>query len=296
MTSTNPLPENPQMHIKKPARREILDYLLLRGMPFYGKQDLINFLNRVWDLSEMPSHDYRYKTAEGDISTHMGFRDWDDDYLLASRLNLLGCDDSLFLRFLEQTLHPLVIDEPDVVAEALSTYNKLLAGSGYRLESRTATSGKKVFYKARTIDKVEPGSDIEVYEVVLSYAGEDRQYVEAVAEFLKGRGVSVFYDRFEEVSLWGKDLTEYLDKVFRGSARFCVMFISQYYAEKAWPTYEKRSAFAKAIENREEYILPGRFDDTQVPGLRPTIVYVDLGVKTPEELGRMVLQKLGRIV
>jgi hypothetical protein len=134
----------------------------------------------------------------------------------------------------------------------------------------------------------------EAYEVVLSFAGEDRKYVDRVAEILRTNGVSLFYDDYEEATLWGKDLNEHLHKVYSGSARYCVMFISKHYAEKVWPTLERRSAFEKAVEAKDEYILPARFDDTEIPGLRKTVKYVDLRTKTPEELATLTLKKLGR--
>ncbi|HKF37767.1 MAG TPA: hypothetical protein VKB35_12810, partial [Ktedonobacteraceae bacterium] len=68
------------------------------------------------------------------------------------------------------------------------------------------------------------------------------------------------------------------------------------YADKAWTNHEKRSALAKAIIEKREYILPARFDHTDIPGLPRTTVYVDLSNKAPEELGKMILQKLGRLV
>jgi hypothetical protein len=68
--------------------------------------------------------------------------------------------------------------------------------------------------------------------VVLSFAGEDRKYVEQVAELLNVNDVPLFYDDYEEAWLWGKNLTEHLHTVYGGSARFCVMFISKHYAEK----------------------------------------------------------------
>jgi hypothetical protein len=37
------------------------------------------------------------------------------------------------------------------------------------------------------------------YDVALSFAGEDRHYVEQVAEILKRKGISVFYDKYEEI-------------------------------------------------------------------------------------------------
>lgn len=48
------------------------------------------------------------------------------------------------------------------------------------------------------------------YDVALSFAGEDRDYAGQVAEQLVELGVTVFYDRFEQVNLWGKDLAEHL--------------------------------------------------------------------------------------
>jgi hypothetical protein len=54
------------------------------------------------------------------------------------------------------------------------------------------------------------------------------------------------------------------------------MFISADYAEKVWTRHERRSALARVIEEGGDYLLPARFDDTELPGLRPTTAYVDL--------------------
>jgi hypothetical protein len=131
------------------------------------------------------------------------------------------------------------------------------------------------------------------YDVSLSFAGEDREYVDHVARLLKEQGVKVYYDKFELTDSWGKDLAIHFDVIYRRSARFAIPFISKHYKEKIWPNHELRSIFARAIENNEEYILPVRFDDTEMNGLRPTIGYIDLRNTTPEELANMVLRKLG---
>ena len=130
------------------------------------------------------------------------------------------------------------------------------------------------------------------YEVVLSFAGEDREYVDKVADFLRKSGVKVFYDKYEEVELWGKDLSEFLGKVYGESARYCVMFISKHYADKVWTNHEKRHALARALNEKKEYILPARFDQTSIEGLSTTVAYVDLSRKAPYELGEMILLKL----
>lgn len=132
------------------------------------------------------------------------------------------------------------------------------------------------------------------FDIALSFAGEDRPYVEKVAEFLKTKNIQVFYDLFEEANLWGKDLAVHFDDIYRNKASYCVIFISKYYVPKVWPKMERRSAFARALSD-EGYILPVRFDDTEIPGLPPTIHCIDLRQKTPTELIELIIQKLKKI-
>jgi hypothetical protein len=54
------------------------------------------------------------------------------------------------------------------------------------------------------------------------------------------------------------------------------------------------SAQARALRENEEYILPVRFDDTEIPGLRFTVGYVDARITTPDQLVDLVLQKMQR--
>jgi hypothetical protein len=130
------------------------------------------------------------------------------------------------------------------------------------------------------------------YQVALSFAGEDRPYVEQVAQHLREQGVQVFYDAYEEAALWGKDLYVHLRDVYEHSASFTVMFISQHYAAKLWTNHERQSAQARALAERREYILPVRFDDTAVPGLTGTIGYIDIRNKLPSELCALIVSKL----
>lgn len=137
--------------------------------------------------------------------------------------------------------------------------------------------------------QVEPGFE---YDVCLSFAGENRPYVEQVASSLNALGIRVFYDFYEQVNLWGKDLYVHLDEVYRTKAQYCVMFVSKEYADKLWTSHERRSAQARAFTENKEYILPVRFDDTEVPGLPPTIGYLGLNNIVPNELAEMIKAKL----
>lgn len=130
------------------------------------------------------------------------------------------------------------------------------------------------------------------FDVALSFAGEDRPFVEKVAEALRRDGVEVFYDAFEQVSLWGNDLSEHLGEVYGKQSRFVVLFLSRYYAQKAWPNHEKRFALSGVQSGGVVRVLPVRFDDTEVAGLPPSISYLDLRVLTPDKLAELIRQKL----
>ena len=138
----------------------------------------------------------------------------------------------------------------------------------------------------------EAGVENTQYEVALSFAGEQREYVERVARALRDRGVAVFYDDFEKVPLWGKDLIEELHEVFERKAALSVMFISKEYVDKAWPQHERRSILSRALQEKSEYVLPVRFDDTSVPGLSGSIKYEAADDYSPEKLAEMIAEKL----
>jgi hypothetical protein len=130
------------------------------------------------------------------------------------------------------------------------------------------------------------------YDVTLSFAGEDREYVEKVANTLLENNVKVFYDKFEEVDLWGKDLGLHFDYVYRKGAKYCVPFISEHYKKKIWTNHEIRTAISRAIETNVEYILPTRFDDTEIDGIRPTLGFLDLRKISAEKLAHLIIKKL----
>lgn len=132
------------------------------------------------------------------------------------------------------------------------------------------------------------------YDVALSFAGEDREIVEKIAHLLESNDIRVFYDNFKKAKLWGEDLYELLAKLYSKQARFCLMFISSHYVEKLWTNHERQNAQERAFQERGAYILPVKLDNTEVPGLRKTIGYLDLRKETPEQLVELIKEKLGK--
>src|SRR5262245_56899372 len=113
------------------------------------------------------------------------------------------------------------------------------------------------------------------FDVAVSFAGENRPIVEQFVSLLEEKGIKVFYDRSKQAELWGADLFQHLDEVYSKKARFCVVFISAPYAVKPSTRHELKSAQARAMKETGAYILPVRLDDTEVPGIRPTLGYLD---------------------
>ncbi len=131
-----------------------------------------------------------------------------------------------------------------------------------------------------------------MYDVALSFAGEDRDYVEIIAKSLKDKGVDVFYDKFKTAELWGKDLYQYLNNIYKNEAKYCIVFISKSYQKKAWTKHELASAQNKAFLEDVEYILPIYIDNVEIPGINQTTGYISTKEYTPDEIVGFVLEKL----
>jgi hypothetical protein len=133
------------------------------------------------------------------------------------------------------------------------------------------------------------------WDVALSFAGAQREYVERVAAALKARRVRCFYDADEQVELWGRHLAEELPAVYAGQAGLTVVFISAEYAAGDWTRLERRAALGRAVRERREYVLPARFDDTALPGLLDDVVAVDLRRHAPKRFADLVAAKLASL-
>ena len=146
------------MNITEVTRREILDYFITSKITFSGKLEELEFLGRIWNLSDMPSWDGRFDTAYTDIRQHrINNYDWEDHYLLCTRLDLLKCEDETFAKFLENCVHPLVQPNKKQVSQLVSYINNCLRHDGYILREASEISGKPV-YKLTQLKSGVPGS------------------------------------------------------------------------------------------------------------------------------------------
>lgn len=146
--------------------------------------------------------------------------------------------------------------------------------------------------KATSIPKAEVKSPF-AYDVAISYATTEKTFAETLAKQAREAGFAVFFDDFYPEQLWGKDLPSLFDRIYRKDSRFCVMFISEQYAQRMWTTFERRSAQARAIQEKgKEYILPIRIDDTDLDGLPPTIGYLNIKDHSIDKIAELLIRKL----
>ncbi len=58
------------------------------------------------------------------------------------------------------------------------------------------------------------------FDVAISFAGTERHLAEKLAQIVREAGFEVFYDAFYPEQLWGKDLIEFFDHVYRKASHF----------------------------------------------------------------------------
>jgi len=160
--------------ISEVTRRAIVDYLSVSGTSWAGRLPEDDFLARLYDLTLIPSTDHRFPTAAGDIWKHRIMNsDWDEDWVFYdSRFNLLHAPDDDFLRFLCETVHPVVRPEDEEVQSLVATYNRELAPDGWSLVETKQISGRPVFSPQKI------GQRARVFHEPTGWQKVDRQFQE----------------------------------------------------------------------------------------------------------------------
>ncbi len=160
--------------ISEVTRRAILDYIIGTGVNWAGRLQEDEFLARLYDLPNLPSTDFRFNNAAGDIRQHrINWEDWESDWTFYDpRFNLLRASDVEFLRFLCETIHPVVRPDAEQGQKIVSAYNQELKADGWHLVERSQLSGRPVF------DAEKLGGRTEIFEQPTGWQKVDRQLQE----------------------------------------------------------------------------------------------------------------------
>jgi hypothetical protein len=129
--------------------------------------------------------------------------------------------------------------------------------------------------------------------IALSFAGENRPYVEMVANELTNNigQERVLYDKYYEAEFARINLDTHLMKLYLNESKLIAVFLCENYAKKEWCGLEWR-AIRDLIKKRSEHIMPLRFDDSNIDGLFSTDGYIDINGRTPENVASLILDRL----
>jgi hypothetical protein len=72
------------------------------------------------------------------------------------------------------------------------------------------------------------------------------------------------------------------------------MGLSTAYLDNVWTRTERRTALNRTMRANDDYLLPARFDATEIPGIRSSVGFIDLRRLSSADFGRLILRKLGR--
>lgn len=139
-THSNSLTEITHRDIRRALRRE--------GIWWAGDLEETEFLNRLYDLSALPSTDSRFTNAEGDIWQHRinNPHDWDDDWVFSDeRFQLADGPDEVFLNFLAEMVHPAVRSDREQAKSIVALLNELLAPDGWALVEKSSISRRPIY-------------------------------------------------------------------------------------------------------------------------------------------------------
>jgi hypothetical protein len=130
--------------LPRQARVNILDGLRLDKVVWYGALDDVEFLRRIYDLTNLPSTDSRYTDAAGDIWQHtVNNSDWDMDWVYHDkRFNLVDGPTDKFLQFLCELVHPVVRPDREEAETLVVHFNDQLRPCGWEIVIEERIAGR----------------------------------------------------------------------------------------------------------------------------------------------------------
>ena len=132
------------------------------------------------------------------------------------------------------------------------------------------------------------------FEVALSFPGEHRSYVERVAGELERElgAAACFYDRYYEAQLAQPSLDVLLDQIYGERSGLVVAFICREYDEKEWCGIEWRKIRERVVTGDAWEVMYVRLGEGEVAGMTRLDGYIDARERPPEELARLIVQRV----
>lgn len=111
-----------------------------------------------------------------------------------------------------------------------------------------------------------------VYTIAVSYASEQRYYVEKFVNFFIEKNINIYYDRNEQAQMLGTLLHEKLQEIYTEDTYYRIIFLSKDYINKPITKMESEYILADNVYQKNKlYVF--KFDEAMLPGLNRNFVY-----------------------
>lgn len=154
----------------------ILDEMRATETAWCGAPDEIAFLNRIFDLTSLPSHESRFQNAEQDIWQHCTNNfDWPIDWVYSDpRFRLYTSDQDIFLTFICDVLHPMVRKD-DAEQNALArSFNGHLRADRWELVEDAFIDGRSAYVPQHKVHAL--ASSVQRIKAVAATLNSDTLY------------------------------------------------------------------------------------------------------------------------
>lgn len=158
--------------ITRITRQKIADEIDIANIVLGGRLNYADFLNRIFDLKSLPSYDKRDGHAYGDIYRHSNWGDYQQCswMFFDARFNLLHCNDDVFIKFVSESIHPVVCSDNRETPTLLDIYNKNLAVDGFEIHVSETISSMPIYGVRKILSGPDIASKKEEIKVYLNSA------------------------------------------------------------------------------------------------------------------------------
>jgi len=116
---------------------------------------------------------------------------------------------------------------------------------------------------------------VKKYDLAVSYASEQAEYVEAFVKRMKKRRFKIYLYTEEQEIMLGSILHEKLQEIYSDESMTRLIFLSNEYLKKSITRMEADVIIAEyTYERSNMYVF--RFDDSHLPGLNRNFVYASI--------------------
>lgn len=179
------------------------------------------------------------------------------------------------LENLDVSAFKVVINHSDVLKSSDETISKTDMSNSYQQNSMDTKNSKR-------------------FKIALSFPGEYRNLVGAIAEQLAGKygKKSILYDNFLRAELARPNLDTYLEKLFAEDSELIVLFICSEYDKKPWCGIEWRAIRRLLNKQHDERIMLIKCGDGEVKGLdKSTDGYIDASTVSLDSLVEDIVER-----